>query len=165
MSTPSSRDVMRMFLYALHEEPELIRGIAKALDELSHERSHSNKWWGVALFHGSREYEKSGKWVREGGKWRNPQHGRDNAFLDKEAAEEFALATHGAKAKWSKERGLEVPFKIVEMGPTPGEALARTKAVCLASQPQDCPHSCATGNLVFVCAVEDCKFRKEEPHD
>ena len=79
------------------------------------------QWWGVALFGGSREYEKNGVWQRMGGQWNQPYHGHDPAFLSKEEAEEYCRKTHSAKASWSKERGLEVPFRVVKMGRSPGE--------------------------------------------
>ena len=79
------------------------------------------QWWGVALFGGSKEHNKKGQWVREGGKWNQPFHGQDPAFLSREDAEAYAEKEHGFKAAWSKERGLEVPYQVVPMGHSPGE--------------------------------------------
>jgi hypothetical protein len=83
------------------------------------------KWYGVSQFHGFRERVKGGKWIREGGQWSTPKHGEHHAFLTQADAQSWADMQYGRLAHWSVSKGLEVPYKVVEMGPKPHEQLMR----------------------------------------
>jgi len=79
------------------------------------------QWYGVSIFHGHKERQKDGRWIREGGSWSVPRHGTHHAFESEASARAWAETQHGLLAKWSKDRGLECPWKVVPMGPKPGE--------------------------------------------
>ena len=106
-----------------HADQTFAQEIARLLPQWFH-----SKWWGVALFGGAREYEKGSVWIRQGGKWREPRHGRDPAFLSEQDASEYAEREHGAKGVWSKERRLEVPYRVARMSASPGETKQKEKS-------------------------------------
>jgi hypothetical protein len=79
------------------------------------------QWYGVSVFHGHRERQRGGTWVREGGQWSQPKHGTHHAFESEESARAWGEMQYGLLAKWSAARGLECPWKVAPMGPKPGE--------------------------------------------
>jgi len=79
------------------------------------------KWYGVSFFHGAKERQKKdGQWVREGGQWSVPTHGHNHAFLTSNDAQAWADSQHTLARRWAEQRGLECPYRVVEMGPKPG---------------------------------------------
>lgn len=77
-------------------------------------------WYGISIFHGSREVvDSKGKWTRQGGQWSVPVHGQHHSFLTEKDAQVWGDMQYGLLASWAKQRDLPCPYKVVEMGPRP----------------------------------------------
>ena len=78
-------------------------------------------WYAISLFHGANEVHKNGKWQRIGGSWSEPKHGHSHVFATQRDAEVWGEMQYGLLTKWSLDRGLDNPWKVVPLGPKPGE--------------------------------------------